>query len=95
MADTRNDPEPPLTLLDGSPCVGICQLGPDGHCTGCRRSRDEIAAWQSMSAYQRDGVNRRILREAHPAVRVRLLGHAGGGGRRRGGRKARVRGSSG
>lgn len=77
-------------LLTDSPCIAVCHLGADGYCTGCRRSVDEIAAWSELNAEDRDRINRRILQDnAHPAVRVRLLGEARGAGRRRGGRKGR------
>lgn len=36
-----------------SPCSGVCQLGPDGLCLGCYRSRDEIARWLRMPAQER------------------------------------------
>lgn len=77
--------------IDGSPCIAVCTLGADDHCQGCRRHRDEITEWQDLAPAERDRVNRRILEDekAHPAVRFRLLGDAGGGGQRRGGRKAR------
>jgi len=77
-------------LISGSPCVGICRLDADGLCAGCRRSGDEIAAWSGLSPEARDRINRRILPDAHPAVRFQLLGDAGPGtGERRGGRRAR------
>ncbi|NGY06337.1 DUF1289 domain-containing protein [Solimonas terrae] len=28
-----------------SPCTGVCRLGERGHCLGCGRVLDEIAAW--------------------------------------------------
>lgn len=76
-------------FIDASPCIAVCRLDADDCCEGCRRTRQEIADWLEMSSAARDRVNRRILEEAHPAVRFRLLGDAGGGGKRRGGRKAR------
>lgn len=36
-----------------TPCIGICQLGPDGLCDGCFRTGDEIGAWSRMSDEQR------------------------------------------
>jgi monothiol glutaredoxin len=33
-----------------SPCVKVCVLGPHDRCTGCLRTRDEIASWTAMSA---------------------------------------------
>ena len=36
----------PLT----SPCISICQIDPiSGECSGCYRTRSEIASWRSMS----------------------------------------------
>jgi len=33
-----------------SPCISICQIDPlSGNCTGCYRTRHEIAKWPSMS----------------------------------------------
>lgn len=32
-----------------SPCVSLCQIGPDGYCLGCGRSLDEIRAWKGSS----------------------------------------------
>jgi len=33
-----------------SPCITVCALGANGHCSGCLRTRDEIAAWSGMTA---------------------------------------------
>ena len=32
-----------------SPCISVCSLGEDGHCSGCLRTRDEIAGWLRLS----------------------------------------------
>ena len=33
-----------------SPCISICQINPQtGNCSGCYRTRKEIARWSSMS----------------------------------------------
>lgn len=33
-----------------SPCISICQIHPHtGECSGCYRTRDEIARWRSMN----------------------------------------------
>jgi len=77
-------------LLSESPCVGVCTLDDDGQCKGCRRTGAEIRDWAALSHVQRDAINRRNLAHAHPAVSVRLLGHAPRRARRRGGRKNRV-----
>jgi predicted Fe-S protein YdhL (DUF1289 family) len=31
-----------------SPCISICALNAAGYCSGCLRTREEIAAWISM-----------------------------------------------
>jgi hypothetical protein len=36
-----------------SPCVGVCELGSDGLCSGCHRTTAEIAGWLSFSPVQR------------------------------------------
>ncbi|MGC6516588.1 MAG: DUF1289 domain-containing protein [Candidatus Puniceispirillaceae bacterium] len=34
-----------------SPCISICQINPvSGNCSGCYRTRTEIANWRIMSA---------------------------------------------
>lgn len=63
-------------LLSDSPCVGICQLGDDGRCTGCRRSREELAGWAGFTPQQRDAINRANLPMAAAPVRAKLLGEA-------------------
>jgi predicted Fe-S protein YdhL (DUF1289 family) len=37
----------------GSPCVGVCRIGPGGLCEGCLRTRDEIAAWPGLGRERR------------------------------------------
>ena len=33
-----------------SPCISICQIDPiSGECSGCYRTRQEIAQWRSLS----------------------------------------------
>ena len=33
-----------------SPCISICQIDPiSGECSGCYRTRQEIAQWRTMS----------------------------------------------
>ncbi|UAA38060.1 DUF1289 domain-containing protein [Paraneptunicella aestuarii] len=41
-----------------SPCIGVCQAGPNGFCLGCFRSRDERLHWQKLD----DDVKRKILK---------------------------------
>ncbi len=35
-----------------SPCISVCAIGEHGLCSGCLRTRDEIAGWLRMSASQ-------------------------------------------
>jgi predicted Fe-S protein YdhL (DUF1289 family) len=46
-----------------SPCTGVCRLGRDGLCEGCRRSGEEIAGWLGYSDEQR----RQLMDEILPA----------------------------
>ena len=40
-----------------SPCVSVCAVDPDsGHCLGCHRTLDEIAAWINLDSGQRMAV---------------------------------------
>jgi hypothetical protein len=36
-----------------SPCIHVCQLDAGDVCTGCHRTRDEIARWLSMTDDER------------------------------------------
>ena len=68
---TRNEIE--------SPCVKICVMHPEeGLCTGCYRTRDEIAAWS------------RLTPEARRAIMADLPSRAPRLKKRRGGRAARL-----
>lgn len=43
-----------------TPCIDVCQIDPaSGLCLGCWRTREEIAAWTSMTSPER----RRIMGE--------------------------------
>jgi predicted Fe-S protein YdhL (DUF1289 family) len=35
-----------------SPCISVCALDASGHCSGCLRTRDEIAGWIRMTPEQ-------------------------------------------
>lgn len=62
-----------------SPCVNICVIHTEtGLCTGCLRSRDEIAAWGRMT-----NPERRAIMDALPARETTLK-------KRRGGRAGRL-----
>ncbi|HMO30549.1 DUF1289 domain-containing protein [Enterovirga sp.] len=40
-----------------TPCIRVCRLDEEARlCTGCGRTRDEIAAWGSMSEEARQAV---------------------------------------
>jgi predicted Fe-S protein YdhL (DUF1289 family) len=40
-----------------SPCVGVCKIDEDtGFCHGCARTRNEVAAWPSLSEAAQDAV---------------------------------------
>ncbi|MGR3322384.1 MAG: DUF1289 domain-containing protein [Pseudooceanicola sp.] len=64
-----------------SPCVRICMIHPEaGLCTGCLRSRDEIAMWSRYTDEERAEIM-----EALPDRRSALTRRRGG----RAGRRAR------
>lgn len=46
-----------------SPCIGTCRLDASGHCEGCQRTGDEIAAWTSFD----DATRHRYMDEILPA----------------------------
>lgn len=39
-----------------SPCIGMCQNGPNGYCYGCFRSRDERFYWNKLEDEQKRNV---------------------------------------
>ncbi|WP_020398694.1 DUF1289 domain-containing protein [Kordiimonas gwangyangensis] len=44
-----------------SPCTKVCKLDPSGqYCTGCLRTRDEIACWSSASNDMKRAILNRI-----------------------------------
>lgn len=45
-----------------SPCIGVCRMGADGMCAGCRRTLAEIARWGGMT----DAERRRWMRDEQP-----------------------------
>ncbi|MEZ5715629.1 MAG: DUF1289 domain-containing protein [Paracoccaceae bacterium] len=62
-----------------SPCIKVCVLHPEeGLCTGCLRTREEIARWSRMTSEER-----RAIMAALPSRAPRLR-------KRRGGRAARL-----
>jgi predicted Fe-S protein YdhL (DUF1289 family) len=60
-------PAPAKPIL--SPCIGICELRPDGLCEGCLRTGAEIALWRSMSEDERRFIMERTLPEREAARR--------------------------
>ncbi|QPM89997.1 DUF1289 domain-containing protein [Pseudooceanicola algae] len=60
-----------------SPCVNICVMHPQaGLCTGCLRSRDEIAQWSTLSQDERRAIMAE-LPERGPLKTSRRGGRAG------------------
>lgn len=54
----EREARPPTPAL--SPCIKVCAMDAyDRYCTGCARTRHEIATWWSMS----EGDKRRVLGE--------------------------------
>ncbi len=45
-----------------SPCIGICQSGPKGFCTGCYRSRDERVMWLKVDDNTKKVINDACMR---------------------------------
>ena len=58
---------PPVAVVSSglapvqSPCIGICELAPNGLCTGCFRTGSEIGAWLSYSDAERSMLMEQIL----------------------------------
>jgi predicted Fe-S protein YdhL (DUF1289 family) len=47
-----------------TPCIKVCTLDlRTGRCLGCGRTREEIAAWTSMTTAQRSAVMARLAAE--------------------------------
>ena len=44
-----------------SPCVSVCEMGPDGLCKGCFRTLTEIARWGTMTNGEKQQVLDRIF----------------------------------
>ena len=52
-----------------TPCIGICELGADGLCTGCLRNTDEIGRWSLMSDAERLRLMEQVLPAREPRRR--------------------------
>lgn len=50
-----------------TPCTGVCRLGADGLCIGCRRTGEEIARWRDLDNTER----LRLMRDVLPLRQVR------------------------
>lgn len=60
-----------------SPCVNICVMHPqEGLCTGCLRTRDEIALWGSLSEEERHAIMAQLPSRG-PLKATRRGGRAG------------------
>jgi predicted Fe-S protein YdhL (DUF1289 family) len=44
-----------------SPCTQVCELDDYDICTGCHRTRDEIARWTQMNDAERSRVNALVV----------------------------------
>jgi len=62
-------PQPERSLrVISSPCTGICTLDEAaGHCLGCGRSLEEIAAWSMMNEARRQAIMRDLGDRLPPA----------------------------
>jgi predicted Fe-S protein YdhL (DUF1289 family) len=47
---------PNPTVGPMSPCINVCAIGLNGLCSGCLRTRDEIASWMRMNPLQQWGL---------------------------------------
>ncbi|MFZ1413603.1 MAG: DUF1289 domain-containing protein [Defluviicoccus sp.] len=46
-----------------SPCIGVCSIAPaSGLCTGCLRTRDEIARWRDASRREKQRILQDLAR---------------------------------
>lgn len=51
-----------------TPCVGVCRMGADGLCTGCRRTLAEIAGWGALGEAERRAWMRDVQPRRPPAT---------------------------
>jgi uncharacterized protein len=45
-----------MNMNASSPCTGVCKLDGAGFCTGCFRSKDEIACWMQLNDHEKSSV---------------------------------------
>ena len=55
-------PRPILT-----PCIGVCALGADGLCEGCRRNAQEIGDWSTLDDRERARIMNEVLPQREAA----------------------------
>jgi predicted Fe-S protein YdhL (DUF1289 family) len=48
----RTVPQETALVRPMSPCISVCALDASGQCSGCLRTRDEIAGWIRMTPQQ-------------------------------------------
>ena len=57
-----------------SPCIGVCEFDQQGHCLGCDRDLEQIAAWGTLAPGQQQTVMAGALRQCrlqrHPWVKA-------------------------
>jgi predicted Fe-S protein YdhL (DUF1289 family) len=63
----RPDTEPGEENRPDSPCIQVCVLDANDVCTGCGRTRGEIARWSGMTAREQWAVVSRPGRSAESA----------------------------
>ncbi len=44
-----------------SPCIDVCEMNQQGLCSGCLRTRNEIALWGSLTPEQRQQIMDSLL----------------------------------
>lgn len=50
-----------------SPCIGVCAIGADRLCRGCRRTLGEIGEWSGASDDRRRAILSALAGRAEPA----------------------------
>ena len=59
MSDTM---ESSSAVRPMSPCISVCALDATGHCSGCLRTREEIAGWLRYTPEQQWSLLRELDR---------------------------------
>ena len=56
-----------MTKRMETPCIDLCTIDPvSSLCTGCRRTRAEIAVWATLDARERRRIMADLLRRVSP-----------------------------